>query len=385
MNDSVIATEQHVSIFERMSALARAHGALNLGQGKPEGGDPRQLIQFAAKAMRAGRNQYAPVGGIPELRQALAGWYAREQGLSASPEQFVVTCGATEALAASILEIVRPGDEVLVFEPAYDAYAPLIRSAGGKPVFVRLHPPHWEYRSEEIEAIVTGRTRAMILNNPHNPTGKVSSSGEIEMLAAICHKFGLYAICDEVWEAVRFDGSPHHPLMNKAGMAGRCVKIGSAGKIFGLTGWRVGWLCADESLANRIANKHQWLTFSAPAPFQLAVAQGLADPSIAKFRLDDWSRCRERLSHGLAKAGYSLLQGSATWFLCLDLGRSGIDIDDEYFCLRCVSEARVATIPLSAFISSNEKTSIIRISFCLHEKEIDIALERLSMFRDVIL
>lgn len=370
------------TIFEKMSSLARELGAINLGQGFPDDQGPPELIAAAARALAERSNQYPPMVGVPELRDAVAGYYARRQGLSLTREQVIVTSGATEAIAAAILALVQPGDEVIVFEPAYDAYAPLIRRCGAVPVFVRLAPPHWTYERADIEAKITPRTRALILNDPLNPTGSVASNAELAMLADICSTHDLTAICDEVWEQVRFDGRRHRSLLSFPGMEDRTVKIGSAGKIFGVTGWKIGWMCAAPEMASMVARAHQFLAFTTPPALQYAVAEGLADDGLIDRRTDGWATSRERLNDGLTREGFAVLPGPATWFTCVDLPASGIALDDQSFSARAIHEAGVASIPVSALFDDPHPSPIIRLCHCKSLEMIDLGVERLARFRD---
>lgn len=371
------------TVFDHMSVLARELGAINLGQGYPDEQGPPELIEAAARALHERSNQYPPSGGLPELRRAVPDFYGRTQGLELAPEQVIVTSGATEALSATILALVQPGDEVIVFEPAFDAYAPLIRRAGGMPVFVPLDPPEWRYDREHIAAAVTGRTRAVLLNDPLNPTGTVASPADLEMIAGLCREHDLFAICDEVWEDVRFDGLPHRSLLSLPGMAERTVKIGSAGKIFGLTGWKIGWACAGPELARLIGRAHQFLTFTSAPALQWAVAEGLALPETwFSARTARWAASRDRLTKGLESAGYPVLPNAATWFLCVDLAAAGIALDDRTFATRAVREAGVATIPVSALCESAEgPRSIVRFCFTKPDEQLDTAASRLAEFR----
>ena len=372
------------TIFEHMSALARETGAINLGQGFPDGQGPPELIDAAARALREKSNQYPPSTGLPELRDAVAEFYGRSQGLELAREQVIVTSGATEALAAAVFALVEPGDEVILFEPAYDAYAPLVRRAGGIPVFVMLQGPDWRYRREDIEAAITKRTCAMMLNDPLNPIGTVATHEELAMLAALCVKHDLIAICDEVWEDVRFDGRTHRSLLALPEMAGRAVKIGSAGKIFGLTGWKVGWICASADLARLIGRAHQFLTFTTPPMLQWAVAEGLLlPPDWFAQRSEAWAASRKRLADGLAAAGFAVLPGAATWFVCADLAASGIVLGDRDFAERAVREGGVAAIPVSAlFEGAGAPTHIVRFCFTKGDAQLDEAQERLAVFRE---
>lgn len=371
------------TIFEHMSALARELGAVNLGQGFPDDQGPIELIEAAARALRERSNQYPPSTGLPVLRDAIAEFYGRRQGLALDREQVIVTSGATEAIAAAVFALTRPGDEVIVFAPAYDAYAPLVRRAGGVPVFVPLKAPAWGYDRAAIERAITPRTRALILNDPLNPIGTVAGEAELTMLAELCTAHDLVAICDEVWEEVRFDGRPQRSLLAQPGMAGRAVKIGSAGKLFGLTGWKIGWICAAPELAGLIGRAHQFLTFTSPPALQWAVAEGLGLPD-AWFAARDgaWQASRERLRRGLADSGYVVLPNSATWFLCADLAASGVALPDREFAERAVREAGVAVIPVSAlFESEGAPRHLVRLCFTKPDAALNEAAERLGAFR----
>ncbi|HEY0111674.1 MAG TPA: aminotransferase class I/II-fold pyridoxal phosphate-dependent enzyme, partial [Allosphingosinicella sp.] len=230
------------SIFAHMSALATEHGAVNLGQGFPDFGWPQDVLERAAEAVLRGSNQYAPMLGLAELREAVAEHYRRHQGLEVAAAQVTVTSGATEALASAIMALIEPGDEVLLFQPLYDAYVPMVKRAGGVPRFVRLTPPDWRITEQALAEAVTERTRLLIFNNPHNPTARAFDAEELGLVADLCRRHDLVALSDEVWEHVIFDGRTHLPLSRLPGMGERTVKVGSAGKIFALTGWKVGWL-----------------------------------------------------------------------------------------------------------------------------------------------
>jgi len=371
------------TIFEHMSGLARELGAINLGQGFPDTAGPAEVIAAAVCALREKSNQYPPGPGLPELRAAICDFYRRQQALGLDPRQVIVTSGATEAIAAAVLALVNPGDEVILFQPAYDAYAPMVRRAGGVPVSVPLAPPGWGYREAELEAAITPRTRLLMFNDPLNPAGTVASVDDLAMIARTCVAHGLIAICDEVWEDVRFDGAVHRSLLSYPGMAERAVKIGSAGKIFGLTGWKVGWLCAAPELAVALGRAHQFLTYTTPPALQWAVADGLAFPDewFATQR-DGWAASRERLKSGLAQAGFVVLPNAATWFLCVDLAASGIALDDRTFSERAVREAGVASIPVSALFEGDAAPRhVARFCFTKADDVIDEAVERLAAFR----
>lgn len=378
-----IYADMPVTIFEHMSGLARDLGAINLGQGFPDGPPPPALIEALTRAGTDRSHQYPPMVGLPELRGAIANFYGRTQGLDLTAANVIVTSGATEAIAAAILAVVAPGDEVLLFAPAYDAYAPLVRRAGGVPVFVALRAPSWNYDRAAIAAAITERTRALILNDPLNPTGTVASPADLAMLAGLCTAHDLFAICDEVWESVRFDGQPHPSLLAQPGMAGRAIKIGSAGKIFGATGWKVGWLVAAPEVAAIVARAHQFLTFTTPPLLQWAVAEGLNDPAIALACTARWAETRAVLLAALGREGFSVLPGAATWFACIDLPASGFALDDRSFSERAVREAGIASIPLSAlWEGAGMPTHIARLCHCKGEPMLLEAVEKLARWRD---
>lgn len=378
-----VYASMQTTIFEAMSALSRETGAINLGQGFPDDNGPPELLEAAARALRDRSSQYPPGAGLPELRDAVCAFYARRQGLELAREQVVVTSGATEAIADAVLALVCPGDEVILFQPAYDAYAPMVRRCGGVPISVPLSPPDWAYPVEKLAAAITPRTRALMLNDPLNPAGTVASEAELAAIAALCVAHDLVAICDEVWEDVRFDGVPHRSLLTFPGMAERAVKIGSAGKIFGLTGWKTGWICGAPDLVSGLARAHQFLTYTTPPALQWAVAEGLmlSDAWFAA-RTAGWAASRERLRQGLVQAGYAVLPNAATWFLCVDLAASGIALGDRMFCERAIHEAGVASIPVSALFEGDEApATIVRFCFTKPDAMLDAAAMRLGQFR----
>lgn len=371
------------TVFDRMSSLAREHGAINLGQGFPDAPVPEPLLEAAERALRDRSNQYAPGSGLPELRDAICGYYARRQGLNFKFEDVTVTSGATEALAAALLALVNPGDEVIIFQPAYDAYAPMVRRAGGVPIPVSLCAPLFGYPLQALEAGISPRTRLLMLNDPLNPAGTVASEEDLAGLARICVAHDLAVICDEVWEDVRFDGREHRSLMTFPGMAHRTVKIGSAGKIFGVTGWKIGWMAASGALGTALSRAHQFLTYASAPALQWAVAEGLSMPDAMLVEMRaNWASARDRLHSGLGKAGFAVLPNAATWFLCVDLMASGISLDDEQFCVRTVQEAGVAAIPVSAFYEGAQRPqNIVRFCFTKPDAMLDEAVERLLSWR----
>jgi aspartate/methionine/tyrosine aminotransferase len=380
MNRSI--AQLGTTIFEVMSQLARETGAINLGQGFPDWQGPPELLESAARALTEQSNQYPPMRGLPELRGAIADYYAAHQGLALREDEIVVTSGGTEAIAATLLALLNPGDEVILFQPLYDAYAPLVERAGGVPRFVNLVPPTWHIPFEDIERAITPATRMLLLNTPNNPTGSMVSADDLAMLADICVRHDLLLVCDEVWEAMIFDGSRHISPLALADLRERSVKIGSAGKIFSLTGWKVGWACAAAPLASAIAKAHQFLTFTTAPALQWAVADGLALPAVwhAAHR-QAHAEGRRHLEQGLADAGYAVLAGPATWFLHVDLAASGIAIDDAAFCTRLVREAGVAAIPMSAFYAEKPETGFVRFCFTKSAGSLDEAIGRLARFR----
>ncbi|MFN3512764.1 MAG: aminotransferase [Phenylobacterium sp.] len=373
------------TIFEEMSGLARELGAVNLGQGFPDSPGPEAIRAKAADAVLNGYNQYPPMAGLAELRQAVARHYGRTQGLDLDwAEEVTVTSGATEALAAAFLGLIRPGDEVVVFQPLYDAYLPLIRRAGGVPRLITLSPPDWRFTREMLEAAFTAKTRFVVLNNPINPTGTVMAEADLALLAEFCVAHDAVAICDEVWEQVVFDQARHRPLMAFPGMRERCVKIGSAGKMFGLTGWKVGFLCAAPRLTRALSRTHQFLTFTTPPNLQAAIAFGLDTPG-------DWFEAmpralqasRDRLAEGLRSEGFVPLPTQGTYFLNLDLPASGVDEPDRAFAFRAVKEAGVATIPVSALYEQDPVTTILRLCLAKEDATLDAGVERLAKARDL--
>src|SRR3546814_324499 len=374
--------ERRTSIFERISGLAREHGAVNLGQGFPDFGWPEDVVEKAAEALRTGSNQFPPMRGLPVLREAVAEHYGRHQGLAVAPDAVTVTSGATEALAASILALVKLGDEVLLFQPLYDAYLPLVQRAGGVARLARLSPPDWRLTAEVIDEGFTERTRAVVFNNPHNPTARAFDAEELGLLAEACVRRDVVAISDEVWEHVLFDGRRHIPLSSLPGMAERTVKIGSAGKIFSLTGWKVGWTIAPPPLSEAIADAHQFLTFTTAPNLQAAVAYGLGkEDAYFEAMRTDFARSRDHLAGGLADAGFAVLPAEGTYFLSIDLAASGIPLDDVTFCERAVREAGVAAIPVSALYAEEPARNVIRLCFAKRAETLEAGIERLRNAR----
>lgn len=377
-----IFAEAPTTIFETMSRLAGQHNAINLGQGFPDDPGPQDVREKAAEAVISGWNQYPPMMGLPELRQAVAAHYRRFHNLDLDPDtEVMITSGATEALAGALLALIEPGDEVVLFQPMYDAYLPLVRRAGGVPKFVTLRPPHWRIDEDALKAVFTDKTRAVIFNNPLNPTATVFPREDLELLGRYLEKFNAIAICDEVWEHVLFDGLQHQPLIGLPGLRERCVKIGSAGKIFSLTGWKVGFVCAAPQILKVLGKAHQYITFTTPPNLQAAVAYGLAkDDAYFLGMRRDLQAARDRFTAGLSSAGIAVLPSKATYFLNIDLAPIANDIDDAAFCLRMVEEAKVAAIPVSAFYAEDHVRSVVRFCFAKTTDKLDGAVERLAAF-----
>ncbi|QDL96887.1 aminotransferase [Rhodopseudomonas palustris] len=379
MSNKVFA-DLPVTVFEAMSQLARDNDAINLGQGFPDDPGPEDIRRTAADAVLNGYNQYPSMMGLPELRQAISTHYAHWHGVQLDPmTEVMVTSGATEALASAILSVVEPGDEVIVFQPVYDSYLPIIRQAGGIPRLVRLEPPHWRITEESLRRVFNAKTKAIVFNNPLNPAAVVYPREDLELLARFCQEFDAVAICDEVWEHVTFDGLSHIPLITIPGMRDRTIKIGSAGKIFSLTGWKVGFVCAAPKLLRVAAKVHQFLAFTTAPNLQVAVAYGLgkSDDYFLGMR-KDLARSRDRLAQGLSSIGFPVIRSQGTYFLTVDLSPLGLNETDEAFCKRIVTDYNVAAIPVSAFYEEEPVTSVVRFCFAKNDRTLDTALERLS-------
>ena len=367
------------TVFETMSRLARETGAVNLGQGFPDDPGPLDVRRKAADAVLDGSNQYPPMMGIPELREAVSRHYAHWQATRFDPEtEIMVTSGATEALAGALLALIRPGDQVVLFEPMYDAYLPLVRRAGGVPRFVTLKPPEFRLTEEALAAAFSEKTRVVLFNDPLNPAATIASPADLELLARFCIRHDAVAVCDEVWEHVVFDGARHVPLISVPGMRDRTVKIGSAGKIFNLTGWKVGFVCACPAILRVLAKAHQFFTFTTPPNLQVAVAYGLGkDDAHFEALRTDLARSRDRLASGLRVLGFSVLPSAGTYFLNLDIAPLG-EADDAAFCERLVREHGVAAIPVSAFYAERAVTNLVRFCFAKRDETLDAALERMA-------
>jgi N-succinyldiaminopimelate aminotransferase len=361
-----------------MSALAERTGAINLGQGFPDQDGPEVMIEAAVKAIRDGHNQYPPGPGIFELRRAVAEHQERFYGLHYDPEtEVLVTAGATEAIAAAMLALCEADDEVVVFEPYYDSYAPAVAMAGAHHRVVPLRPPSWDFDLEQFAAAITPRTRLVLLNTPHNPTGKVFTADELAGIARVCVDAGVLVVTDEVYEHLVFEGR-HVPLASMPGMRERTITVSSAGKTFSFTGWKIGWICGAAPLVTAVRTAKQFLTYVNGAPFQPAVAVGLGLPdefftSTARNLADR----RDRLCEGLEEVGFDVLLPNATYFVVTDV-RSFGDEDGVEFCRRLPERCGVVAIPASVLYDDRQAgRSLVRFAFCKRPEVIDDAVGRL--------
>jgi N-succinyldiaminopimelate aminotransferase len=371
------------TIFATMSELATVTGALNLGQGFPDTDGPAELREVAVEAIRRGDNQYPPGNGVPELREAVAAHQRDWYGLGFDPEtEVLVTVGATEAIAATMLALCEPGDEVVMFEPTYDSYAACASMAGAVPSLVRLHPPHWSFDPAELAAACASpRARILLLNTPHNPTGKVFSPAELGQAAALCTEHDLLAVTDEVYEHLVFDGS-HVPLATLPGMRARTVTISSGGKTFSFTGWKVGWVCAAAPLVAAVRAAKQFLTYTSAAPLQLAIARGLGLP---RERLDgfavDLAAKRDLFCDGLSSLGYEVYRPAATYFATTDIALVAPGLSAREFCLALPGRCGVVAVPSSVFYDPADPgagATLVRWAFCKRDEVLEDALTRLA-------
>ncbi len=338
------------------------------------------MIRAAADALMDQRNQYPPLTGVPELRQAVAACNRRFYGLEVDPnDEVVVTSGATEAITACLMALLDPGDEVVLIEPLYDTYLPVVRLLGAVPRLVRLSPPRWELPRAELAAAFGPRTKAILLNTPMNPTGKVFTAAELAFIADLVARHDCYAVCDEVYEHLTFDGWRHIPLMTLPGMRERCLRIGSAGKTFSLTGWKVGYVTAPRALAPIVARAHQNLTFTTPPNLQRAVATGLAkDDGYFASLAGELQARRDQLAGGLAALGFGVLETRGSYFVTADVAPLGWTGDDAAFCRHITERAGVTAIPVSAFYAGDAPRHYVRFAFCKREAVLDAALARLA-------
>jgi N-succinyldiaminopimelate aminotransferase len=370
------------TIFAEMSALAVRTGSINLGQGFPDTDGPPEMLAAAVEALHGGRNQYPPGPGIPELRAAISAHQKAFWGLDYDPDgEIVVTAGATEAIAAAILALCEAGDEVVCFEPYYDSYAASIALAGAvrRPVTLRPSGGAYGFDPDELRAAFGPRTRLVLLNSPHNPTGKVFTPDELSTIAALCAEHDVIAVTDEVYEHLVFDGVAHTPLSTLPGMRERTVQISSAGKTFSCTGWKVGWACGPAPLVSAVLRVKQFLTFVNAGPLQPAVvvALGLGASYVAGLR-DGLQAKRDRLCRGLASAGFDVLRPQGTYFVTADITRVG-GRDGIAFCRELPHRCGVVAVPTQVFYDNVAAgRSLIRFAFCKREEVLDEAVSRLA-------
>ncbi|MCX4858522.1 pyridoxal phosphate-dependent aminotransferase [Streptomyces canus] len=374
------------TIFAEMSALALQTGSINLGQGFPDTDGPEEVREAAVRALRDGRgNQYPPGPGVPELRTAVAAHQERRYGLAYDPDsEVLVTAGATEAIAAALLALVEPGDEVVALEPYYDSYAACIAMAGGTRVPVTLRPhfdggARFRLDLDELRAAVTDRTRLLLINTPHNPTGTVLTREELTAIAELAVERDLLVVTDEVYEHLVFDEAEHLPLATFPGMRERTVSIGSAGKTFSFTGWKVGWITAAPGLVSAVRSAKQFLTYVSSGPFQYAVAEALALPDsyFTAFR-DDMLAKRDLLATGLAEAGFEVFKPAGTYFITTDIRPLG-ESDGFAFCRALPERAGVVAIPNAVFYDHREAGApFVRFAFCKQTAVLQEAVKRLK-------
>lgn len=368
------------TIFEEMSRLAMAHKAVNLGQGFPDVDGPEDIRRIAAEALIAGPNQYPPMLGLMELREAVAANWRRFHRLVVDPKREVlVTSGATEALSDAINALVEPGDEVVLIEPLYDCYLPLVKRAGGVPKLVRVTPPDWALDAEALAAAFSPRTKALLLNNPMNPAAKVFSPDDLALIADLAIRHDAYVIADEVYEHIVFNGARHVSMLSLPGMRERTVAIGSAGKSFSFTGWKVGYATAAPPLLDPIAKAHQFTTFTTPPALQKAVAYGLAkEQSYFGGLADELAAKRDRLAQAFTALGLDVIPCRGTYFLTVDMSAAELDGDDADLARRLTVEAGVTAVPVSAFYGSDPPRNYLRFCFAKKDAVLDEAAERMD-------
>ncbi|MET9433977.1 pyridoxal phosphate-dependent aminotransferase [Streptomyces sp. NPDC006551] len=371
------------TIFAEMSALAVRTGAINLGQGFPDTDGPEEIREAAVRALRDGRgNQYPPGPGVPELRTAVTEHQRRRYGLEYDPDtEVLVTAGATEAIAAALLALVEPGDEVIALEPYYDSYAACVAMAGGTRVPVTLRPAAGRFvlDLDELRAAVTDRTRLILLNTPHNPTGTVLTRAELTAVAELAVERDLLVVTDEVYEHLVFDDAEHLPIASLPGMRERTVTIGSAGKTYSFTGWKVGWVTASPALTTAVRSAKQYLTYVTSGPFQYAIAEALRLPDtfLDTLRADLLAK-RDLLSDGLAQAGFAVYRPAGTYFITADIRPLG-ESDGVAFCRALPERAGVVAIPNAVFYDHRDAGApFVRFAFCKQRPVLEEAVSRLK-------
>ena len=369
------------TIFSVMSALALENGAINLGQGFPDEDGPEAIREAAAQALRSGPNQYPPTRGMPALRNAIAAHAKRFHGFDFDPDREVlVTSGATEALACCIYGLASAGREVVVIEPAYDSYRPIALSAGAKVRRVVLEPPAFALSREHLAAAISPRTAAVLVNTPLNPAGRAFSRAELEVLAEVVRASGAAVIADEVYEHLTFDGKPHLSPLSIPGLEDRVLRVGSAGKMFSLTGWKVGWVTGPAALLEVAAKAHQFLTFTTSPALQLGIAYGLENEMGFTLALREALQAkRDFLAAALTELGFEVLPCEGTYFLTASIRALSAQSDRD-FCLRLVREAKVALVPLSPFFEAATPDHLVRFAFCKRQEVLAEAIARLRHY-----
>lgn len=371
------------SIFTEMTALAVEKDAINLGQGFPDFNGPEFVLEAAAKAVRNGPNQYSPMSGLPVMREAIARRFEIDHGVKVDPtDEVTVTPGCTGAIAAAMLGILEQGDEVILFEPWYDSYPATIEMAGASCTYVQLKAPNFRINREDIEAVITSKTRMIVVNTPHNPTGRILDEEENATIEALATKHDLIVLSDEVYEHLFFE-APHRSLLTYPGLRDRTIVASSIGKTFSLTGWKVGWTIAAPHLTKAVRSAHQFMIFSVATPLQIASAEALSAPEsyFQEFR-DEYRRKREILVEGLGSAGFDVIPPEGTYFALIDHTSYGLP-DDRAFCQHLIDEAGVASIPVSAFHHDGDQPggggrNLVRFAFCKTEAVLNQAIEQLK-------
>jgi N-succinyldiaminopimelate aminotransferase len=368
------------TIFTTMTALAESTGAINLGQGFPDEDGPAAIVDAAVEALRRGENQYAPLPGVPALREAIAAHQRRQYGIELDPDtQVQVTFGATEALAAGLLALVSQGDEVTMLDPSYDSYAAVVALAGGVSRPIRLAPPDWRVTAEAVADAVSDRTRVLLVNSPHNPTGRVLDAEELDLLAEACVRHDVIALTDEVYEHLVYDGA-HIPIATRPGMASRTITVSSIGKTHSFTGWKIGWASGPPELVAALRGVKQFLTFAGGTPLQYAAAVALDQGGDeARALALSLASKRDLLADGLRAAGFDVFPSAGTYFLTVDARSLGFD-DAVALCERLPLEAGVVAIPTSAFTADpiDRTRSLVRFAFCKRRAVLEEAVERVG-------